>query len=39
VKFAAKLTETVPPTGAELKVLRALHARTKAAHEPKVAAQ
>jgi len=39
VKFAAKLTETVPPTGAELKVLRALHARTKAAHESKVAAQ
>ena len=39
VKFAAKLTETVPPTGAELKLLRALHARTKAAHEPKVAAQ
>jgi glutaconate CoA-transferase subunit B len=39
VKFAAKLTETVPPTGAELKLLRALHARTKAAHEPKAAAQ
>jgi glutaconate CoA-transferase subunit B len=39
VKFAPKLTETVAPTDAELKVLRALHARTKAAHEPKAAAQ
>jgi glutaconate CoA-transferase subunit B len=39
VKFAPKLTETAPPTDAELKVLRALHARTKAAHEPKAAAQ
>ena len=39
VKFAPKLTETIAPTEAELKVLRALHARTKAAHEPKVAAQ
>jgi glutaconate CoA-transferase subunit B len=39
VKFAPKLTETAPPTAEELKVLRALHARTKAAHEPKVAAQ
>jgi glutaconate CoA-transferase subunit B len=39
VKFASKLTETVAPTEAELKVLRALHARTKAAHEPKAAAQ
>ena len=39
VKFAEKLTETPPPTEAELKVLRALHARTKAAHEPKVAAE
>jgi glutaconate CoA-transferase subunit B len=39
VKFAPKLTETAPPTDAELKVLRALHARTKTAHEPKAAAQ
>jgi glutaconate CoA-transferase subunit B len=39
VKFAPQLTETVAPTEAELKVLRALHARTKAAHEPKQAAQ
>jgi len=39
VKFSPKLTETVAPTDAELKVLRALHARTKAAHEPKAAAQ
>lgn len=37
VKFAAKVTATAPPTEAELKVLRALHARTKAAHEPKAA--
>jgi len=39
VKFASHLIETAPPTAEELKVLRALHARTKAAHEPKVAAQ
>jgi glutaconate CoA-transferase subunit B len=39
VKFAPQLTESVAPTDAELKVLRALHARTKAAHEPKKAAQ
>jgi len=39
VKFAAQLAETAPPTPDELKVLRALHARTKAAHEPKAAAE
>jgi glutaconate CoA-transferase subunit B len=39
VKFAPELGETAPPTEAELRVLRALHARTKAAHEPKQAAQ
>ena len=32
VKFADKVTETPPPTGLELKELRALHARTAAAH-------
>ena len=32
VKFAAKVEETPPPTAQELKELRALHARTKAAH-------
>jgi glutaconate CoA-transferase, subunit B len=37
VKFAPKLAETAPPTDAELQVLRALQARTKAAHEPKAA--
>jgi glutaconate CoA-transferase subunit B len=39
LKFAPKLAETPVPTAEELKVLRALHARTKAAHEPKAAAQ
>jgi glutaconate CoA-transferase subunit B len=39
VKFATDLTETAPPTEAELDVLRALHARTAAAHAPKAAAQ
>jgi len=37
VKFAPKLAETPPPTEEELKVLRALHQRTKEAHQPKVA--
>jgi glutaconate CoA-transferase subunit B len=37
LKFAASLTETPPPTEAELKVLRALHQRTKEAHEAKAA--
>ena len=37
VKFAASLTETPPATEAELEVLRALHQRTKAAHQPKAA--
>ncbi len=32
IKFADKVTETPPPTAEELKVLRGLHARTKAAH-------
>ena len=32
IKFAAKVVETPPPTAQELKVLRELHARTKAAH-------
>jgi glutaconate CoA-transferase subunit B len=32
VKFANKLAETPPPTEKELAELRALHARTKAAH-------
>jgi len=32
LKFASKLAETPPPTSNELDVLRALHARTKAAH-------
>ncbi len=31
-KFAEKLDETPPPTGLELKTLRDLHARTRAAH-------
>jgi len=39
LKFAANLAETPPPTEAELKVLRALHQRTKDAHQPKAAAQ
>jgi glutaconate CoA-transferase subunit B len=39
LKFAADIAETRPPTEAELKVLRALHQRTKDAHQPKVAAQ
>jgi glutaconate CoA-transferase subunit B len=39
LKFAADIAETPPPTEAELKVLRALHQRTKDAHQPKVAAQ
>jgi glutaconate CoA-transferase subunit B len=39
VKFASGLVETPAPTADELKVLRALHARTKAAHAPKQAAQ
>jgi glutaconate CoA-transferase subunit B len=37
LKFAADLDETSPPTDAELKVLRALHQRTKDAHQPKAA--
>jgi glutaconate CoA-transferase subunit B len=37
LKFAPKLAETAPPTGEELKVLRALHQRTKDAHRPKAA--
>jgi glutaconate CoA-transferase subunit B len=32
VKFSANAGETPPPNGTELKVLRELHARTKAAH-------
>jgi glutaconate CoA-transferase subunit B len=32
IKFAANAGETPPPTELELKVLRELHARTKAAH-------
>jgi glutaconate CoA-transferase subunit B len=32
IKFADYVTETPPPTAEELSVLRALHARTKAAH-------
>ena len=32
VRFAAKLAETPPPTAHELETLRALHARTAAAH-------
>ena len=32
IKFADKVLETPIPTAQELKVLRALHARTKAAH-------
>jgi glutaconate CoA-transferase, subunit B len=32
IKFAAKMSETPPPTDKELKVLRELHARTAAAH-------
>ena len=39
VKFAPKLAETPPPTAAELEVLRALHQRTKDAHQPKAPAQ
>lgn len=39
VKFVPNLAETPPPTDAELKVLRDLHARTKAAHGSKVAAE
>jgi glutaconate CoA-transferase subunit B len=37
LKFAPKLTETPAPTAEELKVLRALHQRTKDAHQPKAA--
>jgi len=33
LKFAAELAETSPPTEAELTVLRALHQRTKDAHQ------
>jgi glutaconate CoA-transferase subunit B len=32
VRYAAKVGETPPPTARELEVLRALHARTAAAH-------
>jgi glutaconate CoA-transferase subunit B len=39
LKFAPKLVETPPPTDVELKVLRALHQRTRDAHQPKAAAQ
>jgi len=35
VKFAARVTDTAPPTPEELSVLRDLHARTKAANQPK----
>lgn len=34
-RFSDTVTETPPPTAEELEVLRALHARTKAAHEGK----
>ena len=37
LKFVANLAETPAPTDAELKVLRALHQRTKDAHQPKAA--
>jgi glutaconate CoA-transferase subunit B len=39
LKFAPKLVETPAPTDVELKVLRALHQRTRDAHQPKAAAQ
>jgi glutaconate CoA-transferase subunit B len=32
IRFAAHVTETAPPTGAELETLRDLHARTARAH-------
>jgi glutaconate CoA-transferase subunit B len=32
IKFADQVGETPPPTANELKVLRELHARTKAVH-------
>jgi glutaconate CoA-transferase, subunit B len=35
VKFAAKVADTPPPTAQELSELRDLHARTKAANQPK----
>jgi glutaconate CoA-transferase subunit B len=37
LKFAPELEETPPPGDAELKVLRALHQRTKDAHQAKAA--
>jgi glutaconate CoA-transferase subunit B len=37
LKFAMKLEETVPPTAAELKVLRDLHRRTNEAHQAQAA--
>jgi len=37
VKFAPKLAETPAPTAEELRVLRALHQRTKTAHQAKAA--
>ena len=37
LKFAADLDETLPPTDAELKVLRDLHRRTQEAHAAKAA--
>jgi len=37
LKFAPQLAETAPPTAEELKVLRALHQRTRDAHQPKAA--
>jgi glutaconate CoA-transferase, subunit B len=38
IRFATHVGETSPPTEAELDILRALHARTRAAHQQKVAA-
>lgn len=35
LKFAAKVADTAPPTSQELSVLRDLHARTKAANQPR----
>jgi glutaconate CoA-transferase subunit B len=37
LKFASELEQTPPPSDAELKVLRALHQRTKEAHQSKAA--
>jgi glutaconate CoA-transferase subunit B len=35
LKFAGKVADTAPPTEQELSVLRDLHARTKAANQPR----